>query len=267
MNVERRQMVRAAVAHAQSNGDEITLENVAQYLPGGVNVLPRWTGDEYSESFSLDAEDLESFAPQNAMIDSTPDGRELIPIQSIPAELVSEPIEDRADDVSTNAGSESSDPGDAAPSGGRVLQPPEAEPFGGRVLQPPKAEPVCEPQPPTQYELGELRITLARAKDRQTTARAKYSIAVERYQRAAGTRPPTFNELVHDNARANNQYLHDIKNGVVPAPVNRSRVGASVIDQTAAAYRGSGMRAGGGKAYARGAYPATMRGQKLPSEK
>jgi hypothetical protein len=237
-NPERKQMVRAAVARAQGNGEEVTIENVAQYLPGGANVIHQWTGEGYEEDFGLDADDLAPWFPQNAMIAETPDGRALAPHTeeaddpSLRNESVVEVVEEnRAADESTITEVESARSRDELPA-------------------------------PTQYELGELRIVLARAKDRQTTARGKFSIARDRYLRAVGAQGPTPDELLRQNARESNQYLADIKSGKVQRPVY-SRIGASVVDHMAAAMRGSGQRAGGGRSYSRGAYPASRRGQKV----
>jgi hypothetical protein len=239
-NVERRQMVRAAVARAQSEGEEVTVENVARYLPGGSKPIKQFTGEGYEEPFGLDADDLLGWLPQNVMIDSTPDGRALIPSQSIPAvelETTADPSVTVEDDSL------------------RHVWPPESV----------SVEVVEQKPAPTQYELGELRIILARAKDRQTTARSKFSIARDRFLRAVGTQGPTHDELMRQHARESNQYLADIKSGKVQRPVY-SRIGASVVDHMAAAMRGSGQRAGGGRSYSRGAYPSSMRGRKLPSE-
>jgi len=152
---------------------------------------------------------------------------------------------------------------------GRALAPHVEEPAADFVSEPIEnradAQPSESRNVPSQFQLGELRIILARAKDRQATARSKFSIARDRFLRAIGAQGPTPDELFRQHARDSNEYLRAIKEGRVSRPVY-SRIGASVVDHMGAAMRGSGQRAGGGRAYTRGAYPSSMRGRKLPSE-
>jgi hypothetical protein len=228
-------MVRVAVNMATENGEPIDIEHVAKYLPGPCNTLKMYEDDP--NDFELGLDDLAPYLPPGVvMIEATPDGRPFAE-----AEPEAEPQQ-----LSVTESE------------------PEPEP-DLRELWPPES--VSVPVAPTPFELGEFRLALAVAKDREAIARSRLGKSVEAYQRASGTKPPTPDELFRQHAREQNAYLADIKAGRVPAPT-RSRIGASVVDRMAAAQIGSGQRAGGGRAYARKAYPATMRGQrlKLPSE-
>jgi hypothetical protein len=108
--------------------------------------------------------------------------------------------------------------------------------------------------------LGECRLAVARAKDAESASRRKLAAAVTQFQIATATKRPTQSEFFKQHAIEQNEIRRKIAAGEMPGPVRRNTaIGRSAVDR-AAFYQKGGNPAGGGRAYARGALPASHKG-------
>lgn len=134
---------------------------------------------------------------------------------------------------------------------------PEAELVAG--LEPAPAEPstieaATARRLKADRDLGDARVALITAQNLERDARGRLASAVTTFQ--TGFVPITQSELLRDNAKEQNEIRRKIASGEMP--VRRGpQIGKSAIDRSAFYQRG-GSPAGGGRAYARGARPASM---------
>jgi len=111
-----------------------------------------------------------------------------------------------------------------------------------------------------ERNLGECRLAVTRAKDAESASRRKLATAVTQFQIATGTKRPTQSEFFKQHAIEQNEIRRKIAAGELPPPQRRgAAIGRSAVDR-AAFYQKGGNPAGGGRAYARGALPASHKG-------
>ena len=114
-----------------------------------------------------------------------------------------------------------------------------------------------------QKRLVQSQIDLRIARDRQREAKGKVMAALGQWNHVAGE-TPNFQSLVRQHLAAENQRRADVASGKIEPRRNMNRPGPSLIDKlayghgSAPGYRSAGWR--------RGAYPASQRGRKLPSQ-
>jgi hypothetical protein len=141
---------------------------------------------------------------------------------------------------------------------------PEAELIAG--LEPAPTEQPQAPVEPSTIEaatarrlkadrdLGDARVALITAQNLERDARGRLASTVTTFQ--TGFTPITQGELLRDNAKEQNEIRRKIASGEMPVR-HGPPIGRSAIDRSAFFQRG-GSPAGGGRAYSRGARPASM---------
>jgi hypothetical protein len=113
-----------------------------------------------------------------------------------------------------------------------------------------------------QRALTESHVRMARATDAQRTARGNVALALEKFQRAT-MQTCTPDQLIKRHLASEAQLRVDRAAGKVAPRGGQRRLG-SAIDAYAFYTKASGRGAGGGRAFGRKAFPASMRGRVIP---
>ena len=113
-----------------------------------------------------------------------------------------------------------------------------------------------------QRALVDSQMRSARATDAQREARGNVALALERFQRAT-MQTQTPEQLVRAHIESENQLRADRVAGKIPQRGGQRRLG-SAVDAFAFHTRASGRGAGGGRAFGRRAFPASMQGRVVP---
>jgi hypothetical protein len=113
-----------------------------------------------------------------------------------------------------------------------------------------------------QRVLVDSQMRCARATDRQREARGNLGFALERFQRAT-MQTQTQEQLIRQHIENENQLRADRVAGKIPQRGGERRLG-SAVDSFAYHTRATGRGAGGARAFARKAFPPSMRGRVIP---
>jgi hypothetical protein len=112
-----------------------------------------------------------------------------------------------------------------------------------------------------QRNLIGTQLRVQRATDGQREARGRVALALEKFQRAT-MQTCTPEQLVRQHIESENQLRADRAAGKIPPRGAQRRLG-SEVDRFAFYTRANGRGAGGGRAFARGAAPASLRGRTI----
>lgn len=131
------------------------------------------------------------------------------------------------------------------------------------------AEPDVMTAPPPTLSVNDARAHLEEAQaatriatDRQRDCRSRLAFALAEFQRAT-MQTSTFEELARQHIASENEQRRLRVEGKLPPRGGQRRLG-SAVDSFAYHTRNMGRTAGGGRAFARKAFPASMRGRTIP---
>jgi len=116
----------------------------------------------------------------------------------------------------------------------------------------------------TQRALFESQMAVKASVNAQREARGRVAFALERFQRATG-QTQTFEQLVREHLKSENEQRRLRVAGKLPPRGGQRRLG-SAIDSFAYYTKAHGRGTGGGRAFARKAYPPSARGGVVPKE-
>lgn len=135
---------------------------------------------------------------------------------------------------------------------------------------PPRIDPAeMTPKPEISFAdaqrlLAESQVRCAQATERQLVARSKVATALAAFQKAT-MQTMTFEQLARQHIESENQLRADRAAGKIAPRGGQRRLG-SAVDSFAYHTRATGRSAGGGRAFSRKAYPASMRGRVISKE-
>jgi hypothetical protein len=227
-NPIRDEAVRRAVELCVAAGGQITVENVAKY-----GVIPSIA------DFDLGDDDLVPY------------------VEAAPVEQHVEPVVDVA--IEPSVFSIDTEPVEAAPVAPvETVEETAAEPLEPTPFNIENAE---KRVVGAEQDLADARCAVYTWEGKVRDRRMALFKAVSQFQ--SGLAAMTPDQLLRDNAKEQHAIRKAIADGTMPRPRRWGGIGKSRIDATAAAQIG-GSPTGGGRAYARGAYPAHAYGRVVP---